>query len=332
VINLERVLNRWKPAIHNPAPSLEVPTSRASRFGLPEFLHIISAPKVTDLIANGPADWQVKLGEGFQELQGINCSSADLAGLCRHLVDLADRHLDLANPICDVSLTPRQLPQLVEFGIESLRVHAVLESAVSVKGLLSVRVHRTGFTSLGVLQQLGMFDDKQEDQLRQIIQRRQNFLIAGSAGSGKTTLLRAMLAESPTIRSVVVEDTAELLPIPGHVVGLQARQANIDGRGEVSLQVLAQQALRMQPQRIVVGEVRGAEVEVLLQAMNTGHAGSAATIHANSADAVFSRLRGLANGYSDSAFEELALSAIQKVVFLGDSATRRVEWIGDFQC
>jgi pilus assembly protein CpaF len=308
------------------------PTVETERFGLGEFLRLAAPPNVTDLIANGPGDWQLNQGSGFQPAQVVGCSSSDLAGLCRELVDLADRHLDLANPICDVSLTPKQLPRLSDLGIEALRVHAVLASAVSCMHLLSVRVHRSGFTSLDALGKLGMFDEIQGAQLLEILQSRQNFLIAGAAGSGKTTLLRAMLAESPQLRTVVVEDTAELLPIPGHVVALQARQPNIDGKGEIPLQSLAQQALRMQPQRLVVGEVRGAEVDVLLQAMNTGHAGSAATMHANSASAVFPRLRGLASNVSDSAFRLMAHSAVQKVIYLSNAEPRRVESIGDFEC
>jgi len=300
-------------------------------FGVPQLLKILATPNVTDLVANGSAEWRGNRGSGFEIIHGIQCSEAELASLCRKLVDLADRHLDLASPICDVALTPRQLPELQQIGIESLRVHAVLESAVSFQTLLSVRVHRAGFTSLAKLRELGMFDTKQQSQLQEIIAQRQNFLVAGPAGSGKTTLLRAMLAATPDLRTVVVEDTAELLPVTGHVVGLQARQANIDGRGEVSLQSLSQQALRMQPQRIVVGEVRGEEVSVLLQAMNTGHAGSAATIHANSAGAVYARLRGLAPDVSDEAFRQLASTAIQRVIFLGNSGARGVEWIGSLQ-
>lgn len=303
----------------------------APGFGIPQLIKILSTPNVTDLVANGAKEWRGNRGSGFEVIHGIECSEADLATLCRELVDLADRHLDLGNPICDVALSKRQLPELQPLGIESLRVHAVLESAVSFQTLLSIRIHRSGFTSLANLKELGMFDSKQESQLQEIIVQRQNFLIAGPAGSGKTTLLRAMLAATPDLRTVVVEDTAELLPVTGHVVGLQARQANIDGRGEVSLQSLSQQALRMQPQRIVVGEVRGEEVAVLLQAMNTGHAGSAATIHANSAGAVYARLRGLAPAVSDEAFQKLASTAIQRVIFLGNSGARGVEWIGSLQ-
>ena len=313
--------------------SLVFSEPQTSDFGPQQLLRILATPGLTDLVANGPQIWMANRGTGFEPVSGISMTSGGLAQLARNLVDLADRHLDLANPLCDVSLVPAQLPQLRELGIESLRVHAVLESAVSQVTLLSIRVHRAGFTSLDALQRGGMFSPSQFGQIIDVIETRQNFLIAGSAGSGKTTLLRAMLAHSPEVRTLVVEDTAELLPIPGHVVGLQARQPNIDGAGAIDLQFLAQQALRMQPQRLVVGEVRGAEVSVLLNSMNTGHAGSAATIHANSPNAVFTRLRGLAQGagISDAAFEQQVKTAVQKVIFLGNGVSRNVSWIGSLQ-
>ena len=316
---------------------------------LSSLLKVLGAAGVTDLVVNGPADWRVNRGAGFQPIDGLlgaqQQPASALAELARQFVDLADRHLDLANPVCDVSLTPGQLPELAAAGIESLRVHAVLESAISAQTLLSIRVHRAGFHSLERLGEEGMFTAAQGAKLAQLMAEQQNFLIAGPAGAGKTTLLRALLAQDPERRTVVVEDTAELLPMPGHVVGLQARQANIDGRGAITLDALAQQALRMQPQRLVIGEVRGSEVMVLLQSMNTGHAGSAATIHANSPQTVYPRLRGLAQsaGASDSAFQLLAQSAIQKVIFLGgpqgelggsglgNRVQRRVQWIGSLQ-
>lgn len=328
----QRLAREFRSGVNASQPQPDEQVAIANRFAVAQFLELLNQPKVTDVVANGASRWLVNRGDGFTQLTGITCTSSDLARLCRELVDLADRHLDLANPICDVSLTSRQLPRLAAMNIHSLRVHAVLESSVSPSTLLSVRVHREGFTSLSALKDLGMFNNSQESLLRQIINNRENFLIAGPAGSGKTTLLRAMLAQTPQLRTVLVEDTAELLPIPGHAVGLQARQSNIDGRGEISLQVLSQQALRMQPQRLVIGEVRGPEVLVLLQAMNTGHAGSAATIHANSAQAVYPRLRGLALNAEESAFRQLAKSAIQKVIFLSNHTNRNVSWIGDFQC
>ena len=133
---------------------------------------------------------------------------------------------------------------------------------------------------------------------------RQNFLIAGPTGSGKTTLLRALLAECAAERVIALEDVAEIgLPTP-NFVSLQTRQANIEGKGEVNLDRLVRESLRMRPDRLAIGEVRGLELLTLLQAMNTGHSGAGATIHANSIADVPSRLHsivsagGIASGAS----------------------------------
>ena len=121
------------------------------------------------------------------------------------------------------------------------------------------------------------------------------FLVSGGTGSGKTTLLNALLSlVDPDERLVLVEDAAELRPDHPHVVALEARPANIEGAGEITLRTLVRQALRMRPDRLVVGEVRGAEVVDMLAAMNTGHEGGCGTVHANSAADVPSRIEGLA--------------------------------------
>ena len=131
--------------------------------------------------------------------------------------------------------------------------------------------------------------------MRRVVRRRLAFLVSGGTGSGKTTLLNALLAEVPgEERLVLVEDTRELQPAHPHAVGLEARQANVEGVGSVDLRTLVRQALRMRPDRLVVGEVRGAEVVDLLAALNTGHEGGCGTIHANSAVDVPARVEGLA--------------------------------------
>jgi len=231
----------------------------------------------------------------------------------------------LASPITDVSISADQLPVLSQLGISRLRVHAVLVSEITADTLLSIRVHRAAVPSLDDLHQLGMFTFAQRQQLEEMLASRANFLISGGAGCGKTTLLRALLAQNPKLRTIAVEDTAEIVPVNGHVIGLQARQANTEGAGRVDITELARQALRMRPDRLVIGEVRGQEVEVLIQAMNTGHAGSAGTIHANSATDLYPRLRALAlaSGFTDASFEAAATSAIQCVIHLDRSYDNR---------
>jgi pilus assembly protein CpaF len=297
-------------------------------------LAALANPKTTDILANGPADWWVDTGSGLVPSPELNTTSDVLAELAVFLVELGERHLDQASPICDVAISTKELPVLESLGINRLRVHAVLESAISSLTLISIRVHRAQVLRLADLHVGGMLNDLQLGQLRAVLSERQNFIISGASGSGKTTLLRAMMAESSALRTVVVEDTAELLPVEGHVVGLQVRQANTDGQGYISLEALAQQALRMRPDRLIVGEVRGPEIAVLLRAMNTGHLGSAATLHANQASAVFGRMRALAMeaGFTDRSFESAAALAVQKVIHLsGTGNSRRVEWVGSFQ-
>jgi pilus assembly protein CpaF len=177
-----------------------------------------------------------------------------------------------------------------------------------------------------------MVDDGQAQQLRDHVLARRNVLICGPAGSGKTSLLAALMAEvPPSERIVVVEDVAEIVVDHPHVVGLEARQANTDGAGAIGLAALVRETLRMRPDRIVVGECRGAEIAELLTALNTGHDGGAGTVHCADPDALGARLEALGAlaGLGPAALRAQALAAIDVVVQLGRSAgIRRVERVG----
>jgi pilus assembly protein CpaF len=165
--------------------------------------------------------------------------------------------------------------------------------------------------------------------LRRLVTARLAFLVSGGTGSGKTTLLNALLSVvDPTHRIVVVEDASELRPDHPHVVGLESRPANVEGAGAVPMRLLVRQALRMRPDRLVVGEVRGAEVTDLLAAMNTGHEGGCGTVHANSAADVPTRIEALAMaaGMPQLAAHSQLASAVDAVVHLarGTDGRRRV--------
>jgi pilus assembly protein CpaF len=182
------------------------------------------------------------------------------------------------------------------------------------------------------LESAGMFGPLVKDVLERVLERRLSFLISGATGSGKTTLLSTLLGLcAPEERLVVIEDASELNPVHPHVVSLESRHGNLEGGGEVGLGELVRQALRMRPDRLVVGECRGAEVRELLTAMNTGHSGGGGTIHANTAGAVPARLTALGAlaGLSPDGVRLQAVSALDVVIHVErTSRGREVTCIG----
>ena len=216
-----------------------------------------------------------------------------------------------------------------------IRVHAVLPPVSSAGTLISVRVPRAAGFPLAALARAGMFDDGQESLLREAVAARRNLLVTGAGGAGKTTLLAALLGEaSQRERIVLIEDVAELTVAHPHVVSLEARQANLEGAGRVGLDALLREALRMRPDRLVVGECRGAELRELLAALNTGHDGGAGTLHANSLADVPARLEalGATAGLSPEAVARQTVSAFDLVLHLERiDGRRRLAGIGRFE-
>jgi pilus assembly protein CpaF len=188
---------------------------------------------------------------------------------------------------------------------------------------------------LAELQARGTFDATTAELLRAVVTAKLAFLVIGGTGSGKTTLLAALLGCVPHDQRVVcVEDAGELQPQHPQVVRLLARSANVEGAGEVPVRELVRQALRMRPDRIVVGEVRGAEVCDLLAALNTGHEGGAGTLHANSPAEVPARLEALAalGGLNRAALHSQLAAAVQVVLHMRrtPTGTRHLAEIGVF--
>jgi pilus assembly protein CpaF len=184
---------------------------------------------------------------------------------------------------------------------------------------VAIRVPRHRAWTLGDLTASGLVSAEANPLLLDVVRGQHSFLVTGGTGSGKTTLLNALLGElPPSERAVIVEDTRELAPRHPHVVSLQTRAPNIEGAGEVSMQVLVRQTLRMRPDRIVVGEVRGAEVIDLLTALNTGHRGGCGTVHANSPSDLLPRLEALAalGGMPRAALQRLVGAALELVVHM----------------
>ncbi|WP_460517480.1 TadA family conjugal transfer-associated ATPase [Humibacter antri] len=282
----------------------------------------VAAPGVTDVFVNGPDGLWVDVGAGAVHDPTWSCEERSLRLLAVRLVALGGRHVDEAHPCVDVRLA------------EGIRVHVVLPPVSTGGTLISIRVPRPGRFSLDELDSVGMLASHR-GRLEAAVRQRANLLVTGAAGSGKTTLLSALLAEAPPHERIVcIEDVAELHVRHPHVVAMEARQANLEGAGAIGLDRLVREALRMRPDRLVVGECRGAEVRDLMSALNTGHDGGAGTLHANSIDDVPARLEALgALAEMDaSAVARQAVSAFDLVVHLERVAgIRRVAHCGSFR-
>jgi len=277
---------------------------------------LLRLPDVTDVLVNGPDQVYLDRGRGLERTEVRFADDDAVRRLAQRLAASGGRRLDDATPHVDVRLH------------DGTRFHAVLSPLARPGTVLSLRVPRPRVLSLEDLLATETVTDHGFRLVRSIIDQRLAFLISGGTGSGKTTLLNTLLSHaSHTHRLVLVEDASELRPDHPHVVGLEARPPNIEGAGEVTLRTLVRQALRMRPDRLVVGEVRGAEVVELLAALNTGHEGGCGTIHANSARDVPARVEALAlaAGLSREAAHSQFLAGVDAVLHLGrDVDGRRV--------
>ncbi|MET9362217.1 TadA family conjugal transfer-associated ATPase [Streptomyces sp. NPDC006632] len=268
---------------------------------------LLADPEVTDVLVSAPDRVWVDRGGGL-ELTGIRfADAAAVRRLAQRLAAVAGRRLDDARPWVDARLP------------DGTRMHAVLEPVAVGSACLSLRVVRPRAFSLAELAAAGMIPPEGERLLRALVKARVSFLVSGGTGTGKTTLLSTLLGlVGAGERIVLAEDSAELRPDHPHVVRLESRPANQEGAGLVTLRDLVRQALRMRPDRLVVGEVRGAEVTDLLGALNTGHEGGCGTVHANSASDVPARLEALGTsaGLDRAALHSQLAAALSVVLHL----------------
>jgi pilus assembly protein CpaF len=268
---------------------------------------LLRDPDVTDVLVNGPDEVWVDRGQGLERAAVRLRDEAAVRALALRLAARAGRRLDDACPWVD-----GRLPG-------GVRLHAVLPPVSGQGAVISLRIARHRPFRLDELVAVGTLTPALADGLRGLVRARLPFLVTGGTGSGKTTLLTALLTlVDPGERIVLVEDGAELVPDHPHVVRLEARPANVEGSGEVTLQDLVRQALRMRPDRLVVGEVRGAECVDLLAALNTGHEGGCGTVHANDASELPARLEalGAAAGLDRVAVHSQLAAGVRAVVHL----------------
>ncbi|WP_343946526.1 TadA family conjugal transfer-associated ATPase, partial [Pseudonocardia zijingensis] len=269
---------------------------------------LLRDPRTTDVLVCGPTSVWVDRGAGLERTPVRFPDDAAVRRLAQRLAIAAGRRLDDASPYVD--------GWVADAGV---RLHAVLPPVAADGTCLSLRVLRPAAHDLTALRASGTLDATGEALLRAVLAARLAFVVSGGTGSGKTTILAALLAAvDPRERVVCVEDAEELRPRHPHVVRLVARPANIEGAGGVTLRDLVRQALRMRPDRLVVGEVRGAEVCDLLAALNTGHDGGAGTVHANSAGEVPARMEALAaaGGLGRDALHSQLAAAVQVVLHM----------------
>ena len=286
---------------------------------------LLCAPGTTDVLVTAPDAVWVDDGSGLRRTPISFADEAAVRRLAQRLALAAGRRLDDAQPWVDGHLSG--MGPVTPGAPLSVRLHAVLPPIAAAGTCLSLRVLRPATQDLDALVQSGAIDAEAAVLLRGVIAARLAFLVSGGTGAGKTTLLAALLGAVPEgERIVCVEDAAELAPRHPHVVKLVARCANVEGVGEVTVRDLVRQALRMRPDRIVVGEVRGAEVVDLLTALNTGHDGGAGTVHANNPAEVPARFEALAalGGLDRAALHSQLGAAIQVVLHVSrDRAGRR---------
>lgn len=273
-------------------------------------------PAVGEVVVNGPDDVWIELDGRLRSVDVRFRDSVELRQTAVRLVSACGRRIDDSTPLVDARLP------------DGSRVNVVLPPLAVDGPLITIRRFGSAPLRFADLVANGALSDAAAARLQHLMRERRNVLISGGTGTGKTTLLSALTALIPADERVVsVEDAAELAVQARHLARLEARPANVEGRGAVDLRQLVRNALRMRPDRLIVGEVRGGEALDLLLAMNTGHDGSLATVHANGPEDALRRLETMAlMGGVDvphSAVREQVASAIHAVIHLARAADGR---------
>ena len=285
---------------------------------------MLSNLNITDILVNGHKEVWIDQGQGLEKTKLTFFNEESVRSLAQRLALSTGRRLDQSQPYVDAQLS------------KTIRLHAVLSPIANPGTVISLRIHRPQILSLDELVINKTITTSQKDFLNELIKNQKSFVICGGTGSGKTTLLNSLLSDvNRNQRILIIEDSRELNPQHPHVVSLEGRPANIEGMGLITMKDLIKQSLRMRADRLIIGEVRGAEVNDWFSALNTGHTGSAGTIHANSIHEVIIRFEslGLMAGLSKEAIHSQLRTALDYVIHIerDSDGKRQVKAIGEFQ-
>ena len=284
--------------------------------GLGPLEELLRDPAINEIMVNGPQEIFIEKNGTIARAPTAFGSETQLRTVIDRIVARMGRRVDLSSPLCDVRLP------------DGSRVNVVLPPLSLAGPVLTIRRFKALYQTLDDLLRAGTLTLEQAERLRAAVAERKNIIVAGNSGAGKTTLLNVLAGLIPTgERVITLEDAAELQIRQPHVVRLETRPANAEGLGRVTMVDLVANALRMRPDRLVIGECRGAEAIPMLQAMNTGHDGSMTTIHANSAPDALKRLESLvllhAPEWSIEVVRDQVKAGIDMVVFLKRTGAER---------
>ena len=304
---VERLLQDTGVALNAPGRKQLVQDILDEITGLGPLEPLLADPSVSDILVNGAHQVYVERGGKLQKTDVSFSNDEHLMKIIDKIVSRVGRRVDESSPMVDARLP------------DGSRVNAIIPPLALDGPLLSIRRFAVVPLTMNDLLEKRALTPVLGQLLAAMVRAKMNILISGGTGTGKTTLLNVLSASIPhSERIVTIEDAAELQLQQPHVVRLETRPPNIEGKGEVSQRALVRNSLRMRPDRIIVGEVRGAEVLDMMQAMNTGHEGSMATVHANSPRDALTRLENMA-GYGGVAMPQDAMrqqisSAIMAVI------------------
>ena len=310
VESISKIIRRLYPATSQTDLVRLIDDVLSSMFGLGPLEELLLLPNLTDILVNRFDDVWIDRGNGLEKTEVEFSSELAAQEFAKRIATRGHRRLDEAQPFVDIQTDG------------GLRFHAILPPISTAGVAIAIRTPCRNPLTLEDMVASGNLTEDTHRLLNDVVNTQMSFIVSGGTGSGKTTLLAAMLAKvSPTQRIVVIEDSAELSITHPNIVSLQSRLPNSEGAGGVSMTALVRQALRMRPDRIVVGEVRGSEVSDLLLALNTGHKGSATTIHADDAASVPTRIEalGLLAGLPREAIHAQMYSAFDVVIQMKDA-------------